>query len=64
VRSWVPSPRDGGGRSGVVSKQTRIVYSKVANRTGSYEHEQFNFLSYTFCPRLSKNMHGKSMSVA
>ena len=40
------------------------MYSKVANRTDSYEHEQFNFLSYTFRPRLSKNMHRKSMSVA
>ena len=64
MRSWVPSPRDGGGRSGVASKQTCIMYSKVANRTDSYEHEQFNFLSYTFRPRLSKNMHRKSMSVA
>ena len=39
--------------------KTRIVYCKDADRTGSYEHEQFDFLGYTFRPRLSKNRHGK-----
>ena len=35
--------------------KARIVYCKDANRPGSYEHEQFTFLSYTFRPRWSKN---------
>ncbi len=28
--------------------KTRIVYCKDSNRPGSYEHEQFTFLGYTF----------------
>lgn len=39
--------------------KTRIVYCKDANRRGSYEHEQFDFLGYTFRPRLAKNKHGQ-----
>ena len=39
--------------------KTRIVYCKDADRRGSHEHEQFNFLGYTFRPRLSKSKHGK-----
>jgi len=39
--------------------KTRIVYCKDADRRGSYEHERFNFLGYTFRPRLSKSRHGK-----
>jgi len=39
--------------------KTRIVYCKDADRRGSFEHERFNFLGYTFRPRLSKNKHGK-----
>ena len=38
--------------------KTRIVYCKDANRTGSAEHEQFTFLSYTFRPRLAENHRG------
>ncbi len=38
--------------------KTRIVYCKDADRAGSYEHEQFDFLGYTFRPRLSKSRHG------
>jgi len=38
--------------------KTRIVYCKDADRTGSYEHERFDFLGYTFRPRLSKSKHG------
>jgi RNA-directed DNA polymerase len=38
--------------------KTRIVYCKDADRKGSYEHERFNFLGYTFRPRLSKSRHG------
>ena len=39
--------------------KTRIVYCKDADRRGSHEHERFNFLGYTFRPRLSKSKHGK-----
>jgi len=39
--------------------KTRIVYCKDADRRGSYEHERFDFLGYTFRPRLSKNRFGK-----
>ncbi len=39
--------------------KTRIVYCKDADRTGSYEHERFDFLGYTFRPRLSKSRFGK-----
>jgi RNA-directed DNA polymerase len=39
--------------------KTRIVYCKDADRRGSYEHERFDFLGYTFRPRLSKSRHGK-----
>ncbi len=35
--------------------KTRIVYCHDADRKGSFEHEQFTFLGYTFRPRLSKN---------
>jgi RNA-directed DNA polymerase len=40
-------------------EKTRVVYCKDADRRGSYEHERFTFLGYTFRPRLSKNKHGK-----
>lgn len=39
--------------------KTRIVYCKDDDRKGSYEHEQFDFLGYTFRPRLSKSKYGK-----
>jgi RNA-directed DNA polymerase len=39
--------------------KTRIVYCKDANRRGSYEQESFDFLGYTFRPRLSKSKHGE-----
>lgn len=39
--------------------KTRIVYCKDSNRRGSYEHEQFTFLSYTFRPRSAMNKHGQ-----
>lgn len=38
--------------------KTKIVYCKDADRRGSYEHESFDFLGYTFRSRLSKNRHG------
>ena len=40
-------------------QKTRIVYCKDDDRRGSYEHTSFDFLSYTFRPRLSKNRFGK-----
>ncbi len=40
-------------------QKTRIVYCKDDERRGSYEHTSFDFLSYTFRPRLSKNKYGK-----
>jgi RNA-directed DNA polymerase len=39
--------------------KTRIVYCKDTNRTGSHEHERFDFLGYTFRPRLSVNKAGE-----
>lgn len=41
-------------------EKTRIVYCKDSNRTGSYEHEQFDFLGYTFRPRLAVSRSGRS----
>jgi len=38
--------------------KTRIVYCKDSNRNGSYEHEQFDFLGYTFRPRRVKSRAG------
>ena len=38
--------------------KTRIVYCKDGQRAGSFEHERFDFLGYTFRPRLSKSRHG------
>ena len=37
--------------------KTRIVYCKDANRKGSAEHERFDFLGFTFRPRLARNKH-------
>lgn len=39
--------------------KTHIVYCKDDDRRGSYEHERFDFLGYTFRPRRSKNRYGK-----
>ena len=39
--------------------KTRIVYCKDADRSGSHEHERFDFLGYTFRPRLSRSKFGK-----
>jgi RNA-directed DNA polymerase len=39
--------------------KTRIVYCKDADRPGSHEHERFDFLGYTFRPRLSRSKFGK-----
>jgi RNA-directed DNA polymerase len=40
-------------------EKTRIVYCKDELRKRSYEHERFDFLGFTFRPRLSKNKKGK-----
>lgn len=40
-------------------EKTRIVYCKDEDRKGKYEHERFDFLGFTFRPRLSKNRWGK-----
>lgn len=40
-------------------QKTKIVYCKDDDRRGSYPNEQFDFLGYTFRPRLSKNHRGK-----
>lgn len=39
-------------------EKTRIVYCKDANRTGSYEKIQFDFLGFTFRPREAMNRFG------
>jgi RNA-directed DNA polymerase len=39
-------------------QKTRIVYCKSSVRRGSYEHVSFDFLGYTFRPRLSRNRAG------
>src|SRR5712691_6690467 len=38
--------------------KTRIVYCKDGNRSGSHEHERFDFLGYTFRPRLAGSRSG------
>ncbi len=45
-------------------EKTRIVYCKDANRKGSYEHEQFTFLGFTFRPRLVRNKGRGQMFVS
>lgn len=39
--------------------KTRIVYCKDDDRRGTYPHEKFDFLGYTFRARRSKNRWGK-----
>lgn len=41
-------------------QKTRIVYCKDADRRGDYPETSFNFLGYTFRPRLSMNRWGKT----
>ena len=40
-------------------EKTRIAYCKDSNRRGSYETVSFDFLGFTFRPRLSRNRSGK-----
>ena len=39
--------------------KTRIVYCQDSNRRGTYSNTSFDFLGYTFRPRLSKTVSGK-----
>jgi RNA-directed DNA polymerase len=39
-------------------RKTRIVYCKETGRPGSSEHERFDFLGYTFRPRLARSRSG------
>jgi RNA-directed DNA polymerase len=39
--------------------KTRIVYCKDSDRSGSHEHESFDFLGYTFRPRKAKSKDGR-----
>jgi RNA-directed DNA polymerase len=38
--------------------KTKIAYCKDTFRKGSYPNEKFDFLGYTFRPRVSKSRHG------
>jgi len=38
--------------------KTKIVYCKDDQRHGRYEHEEFDFLGYTFRPRLARTRQG------
>ena len=40
-------------------QKTRIVYCKDANRPGTYPVRSFDFLGFTFRPRLAKNRNGR-----
>ena len=40
-------------------EKTRIVYCKDDDRKGNREHTSFDFLGYTFRPRIAKNKYGK-----
>lgn len=40
-------------------EKTKIVYCKDDWRSSTYDHEQFDFLGYTFCARRAINKHGK-----
>lgn len=39
--------------------KTQIVYCKDADRRGNHERVAFDFLGYTFQPRLARNRHGR-----
>ncbi len=47
-------------RLDVNHEKTRIVYCKDDRRSGSHEHERFDFLGYTFGPRQCKRRAGGS----
>jgi RNA-directed DNA polymerase len=41
------------------SEKTKIIYCKDDKRRSSYSDEQFDFLGFTFCPRLIRSRWGK-----
>ncbi len=41
------------------TEKTRIVYCKDEKRSGSFEHERFDFLGYTFRPRSARTREGR-----
>jgi RNA-directed DNA polymerase len=43
----------------VSQQKTKIVYCKDAGRRGTFESTEFDFLGYTFKPRLVRTRHGK-----
>ncbi|MDI2060684.1 MULTISPECIES: reverse transcriptase domain-containing protein, partial [Bradyrhizobium] len=40
-------------------EKTKIVYCKDANRSGAYPDQSFDFLGYSFRPRMANNRHGE-----
>jgi len=42
-------------------KKTKIVYCKDSNRKGEYPNKSFDFLGYTFRPRMSKGTGNKGV---
>ena len=46
------------------AEKTKVVYCKDANRRGNAEHTSFDFLGYTFRPRLARGPRGLFMSFA
>src|SRR6476619_1555688 len=42
--------------------KTKVVYCKDDDRRGDYPDQQFDFLGYTFRPRLSRRRHGFGVS--
>ena len=40
-------------------QKTKVVYCKDANRPGHYPEQSFDFLGYTFRPRVASNHHGE-----
>ncbi|HET7885792.1 MAG TPA: reverse transcriptase domain-containing protein [Bradyrhizobium sp.] len=51
--------RFAGCRLRLHAQKTKIVYCKDANRPGEYPDRSFDFLGYTFRPRVAKNRDGK-----
>jgi len=45
-------------------EKTKVVYCKDEDRRRTYPNEKFDFLGYTFRPRISKNRKGSNPSVS
>jgi len=43
--------------------KTKVIYCKDDERRGTYSHEKFDFLGFTFRPRLIKSRWGKCLLV-